>query len=320
MSSDWVRIASSVYDLSGPRLLEKWKHFSQHYLLASDQGKYVLTCSPTQQDRMVKSYQFQLMAALRDNGCQLVVLPVRISDGQYCHLDQDSWWTLREYVRSDKSPQWESPSLIRKAAHSLAALHRFGRSFADTLRTESDRTDLGWYYLPAMRWPDESEEIARGFRWDELGDSDADFVRAQLDYVGSFAAEAKAECEGCGAISITHQDYRPVNIRIWKGEVAEVWDFDMAVIDFSLYDVAFASLQYGGRECLFPDISLKMAGLFLREYIAQTDRIHLFERKDLLHWFLVVVVLRRLLLNYHIEERVRLLRMVANWDWKASSV
>ena len=73
-------------------------------------------------------------------------------------------------------------------------------------------------------------------------------------------------------LSITHQDYRPANLRIWESKLATVWDFDMAVIDYSLYDVAFASLQFGGRECLFPEVSLDLAKQFVEAYIAATDK------------------------------------------------
>ena len=317
MPDDWEQIAESVYGLSGLRLLETRKHFSRHHFLESDQGKQMLTCSRHQPERMAKKYQFHLMETLKANGYPLVTLPLPTKDEEYCYLDQNCWWTLRRCAPSDANPPWRSSTLIEKAACSLAALHRSGRRFENDLRAESGRKDLGWYYLPSTRWPDESEKIAGCFHWQVLRQEDARFVREQLSYVQNKAACVKAECEAGGALAVTHQDYRPANLRVWKGEIAEIWDFDMAVINFSLYDVAFASLQYGGRECLFPSLSLKKASLFIQAYTAETDKPQLFDQPDLFKWFLVVAVLRRLLLNYHIEDRVRLLRMIVSWDWQA---
>ena len=116
-------------------------------------------------------------------------------------------------------------------------------------------------------------------------------------------------------LAITHQDYRPANLRIWESKIATVWDFDMAVIDYSLYDVVFASLQFGGRECLFPEASLDLAKQFIETYIAATDKPEPIEEDGVLRWFLTVAVLRRLLLNYHIPERMELLRKISGWDW-----
>ena len=70
-----------------------------------------------------------------------------------------------------------------------------------------------------------------------------------------------------------------------------MWDFDLAVIDYSLYDVAFAALQFGGRECLFPDTSLELGTLFVQEYVNATDRPEPFSEDEVFRWFLAVVVL-----------------------------
>jgi Ser/Thr protein kinase RdoA (MazF antagonist) len=317
--SDWKQIAESKYGLTRPKLLESRKHHSQHFFIQSDQGKFVMTCSEYQPERMAKPYQFKLIECLQSNGYDLASLPVPTQDGEHCHLEQNSWWKLAEYAGSDPAPSWESTRLITQAAHSLAALHKAGRQIRPDLHAESDRGDLGWYYMPSTRWPDHADAIASKFRWEDLNEEDTVFVKAQVDYIRDHAQGVKALCTAGGAVAITHQDYRPINIRVLNGDIAEIWDFDLSVVDFSLYDVAFASLQYGGRECLFPDISLNLGGLFLREYIKVTDKPKLFEEQGLLHWFLIMVVLRRLLMNYGIGKRIRLLRMVESWDWQASS-
>lgn len=315
MDNRWNDIATAVYGLTNLRLIETRDHFSNHFFIESSQERFVLSCSPFQADRMVKSYQFQLMEVLKCNGFRHVSLPIQTLNGRYCYWGRKDWWVLNPYMPSDELPPWDSRDLITEAAQTLAALHSAGRKYRDELRAESEREDLGWYYVPSTRWAELSEKIAGAFHWNELSEDDALFLRSQLHFVQSNAAAIKSLCDEWGILSITHQDYRPANLRVWESKIATVWDFDMAVIDYSLYDVAFASLQFGGRECLFPEVSLDLAEHFVEAYIAATDKPKPFEEDGVLRWFLIVAVLRRLLLNYHIPERMELLRKIAGWDW-----
>ena len=315
MDNRWNDIATAAYGLTDLRLTESRAHFSTHFFIESSQGQFVLSCSPFQADRMVKSYQFQLMEVLKNNGFGQVSLPLQTLDGSYCYWGGEDWWVLNSYMPSDEHPPWDSRDLITEAAQTLAALHSAGRRYGDELQAESEREDLGWYYIPSTRWAESSAKIAGAFRWNELSEDDAAFLRSQLRFVQSNAAAIKSLCDEWGMRSITHQDYRPANLRIWESKIATVWDFDMAVIDYSLYDVAFASLQFGGRECLSPEVSLDLAKQFVEAYIAATDKPEPIEEDGVLRWFLTVAVLRRLLLNYHISERMELLRKIAGWNW-----
>ena len=65
----------------------------------------------------------------------------------------------------------------------------------------------------------------------------------------------------------------------------------------------------------FPEASLDLTKQFVEAYIATTDKPKPIEEDGVLRWFLTVAVLRRLLLNYHIPERMELLRKIAGWDW-----
>ena len=315
MDNRWNDIATAAYGLADLRLVESRAHFSNHFFIESSQGQFVLSCSRFQADRMVKSYQFQLIEGLKCNGFRQVSLPVQTLDGSYCYWGGEDWWVLNPYMPSDGNPPWDSRDLISEAARTLAALHSAGRRYRDELRAESEREDLGWYYVPSTRWADAAAKIAGAFEWNELSEDDAAFLRSQLRFVQSNAAAVKSICDEWGMLSITHQDYRPANLRIWESKIATVWDFDMAVIDYSLYDVAFASLQYGGRECLFPEVSLDLAKQFVEAYIAATDKPEPIGKGNVLRWFLTLAVLRRLLLNYHISERLELLRNIVGWDW-----
>ena len=315
MDNRWNDIATAAYGLTDLRLTESRAHFSNHFFIESSQGQFVLSCSPFQADRMIKSYQFQLMEVLKYNGFRQVSLPVQTLGGSYCYWGGEDWWVLNPYMPSDEHPPWDSRDLIAEAAQTLAALHSAGRRYGDELRAESAREDLGWYYVPSTRWSELSAKIAGPFRWSELSEDDAAFLRSQFLFIKSNASAVKSLCDERGMMSITHQDYRPANLRIWESKIATVWDFDMAVIDYSLYDVAFASLQFGGRECLFPEASLDLAKQFVEAYIAATDKPEPIGKDGVLRWFLTVAVLRRLLLNYHIPERMELLRKIAGWDW-----
>ncbi len=313
---EWLTVASEVYGLTSPMLSEVRDHHSRHFFLGAEEGRYVLSRSRVQPDRMAKSYQFDLIRTLRSNGFRRASLPVRTKIGSYCHLRRSSWWVLKRYTGCDSSASSSTPAAVAEAARVLAELHRCGSGFPERLSQESDRDDLGAYYLPLIRWPDWSEDIASGFHWHELDGSNSSFVRSQLELVQRETADIRSWCAAACALSITHQDYRPANLCFADETVREVWDFDMAVIDCCVSDVAFAALQFGGRECLFPDASLELAGRFIREYIAASGIMDLQRESKILRWFFAVTILRRLLLNYHAAERIELLRLVLDADWR----
>ena len=200
MHNRWNDIATAAYGLTDLRLLESRAHFSTHFFIESSQGQFVLSCSPFQADRMVKSYQFQLMEVLRNNGFGQVSLPVQTLDGRYCYWGGKDWWVLNPYMPSDEHPPWDSRDLITEAAQTLAALHSAGRRYGDELQAESARKDLGWYYVPSTRWAKLSPKIARAFRWDELSEDDAAFLRSQLRFVQSNATTVKSLCDGSGLV------------------------------------------------------------------------------------------------------------------------
>ena len=58
---------------------------------------------------------------------------------------------------------------IATAAYGLTDLrliesHSAGRRYGDKLQAESEREDLGWYYIPSTRWAELSPKIAGAFR------------------------------------------------------------------------------------------------------------------------------------------------------------
>jgi len=130
----------------------------------------------------------------------------------------------------------------------------------------------------------------------------ADAAPAVLDEVGRR-----------GLVGLTHQDVRPVNCRVAGGVVVELWDWDLARLDCVLYDLAFSCLQFG-PECLFPDVSLTLAQVFINAYTHAQQHPDLEQSiAELLPWFLRLVVLKRLLLNWHIPARLQLLDQVEAW-------
>jgi len=95
-------------------------------------------------------------------------------------------------------------------------------------------------------------------------------------------------------------------------------DWDLARPDCPLYDAAFASLQFGGRECLFDGVPLELGYLFIRTYAEQAGLgAWLSEHPEFARWICRVTILKRLLHNWHVASRTRLLRSVdnAHWGW-----
>lgn len=87
--------------------------------------------------------------------------------------------------------------------------------------------------------------------------------------------------------------------------------WDLARPNWPLYDPAFASLQFGGRECLFDDVSWGLAHLFFRTHAERAGlRGWLSERPEFVRWVYRVTILKRLLRNWHVVSRTRLLQSV----------
>jgi Ser/Thr protein kinase RdoA (MazF antagonist) len=312
MTDTWKSVAISFYGLCNPNLLYTQKHQSFHYFIEDHDRRYVLSSSSQETNRLPKTYQFDIISFLISQNYEFTTLPIQTTQGEFCLVYEDQWWVLKQFGISDRSPNWESEELVKKAARGSAMLHELGKDYKDKIR-EISQVKLAPFYWSSIEWAKQINQIAKGFHWSNLSTTDTKLIVTAIDFIEDNLSEIELQINLHKLQSITHQDYRPANIRVLQGEILEVWDFDLARIDCSLYDLAFSCLQFGGRECLFPNISLVLADSFITEYLAVRGLEFLrFQYQYILKWFLTVAVLKRLLMNWHITDRINLLERINN--------
>jgi hypothetical protein len=188
---------------------------------------------------------------------------------------------------------------------------------------------------PALSAPVRDPDSLDPFHWsvdDVLHRVDAllDCVRARHDreqarslrrVVERLTDEARAIVRAAqqhGLVGLTHQDFRRANLRVHQRKVAEVWDWDLARVDRTLYDVAFGCLQFMGHDCLgVPagwnrrDRQIQLALGFVAEYVRARRLQQLRELvPQLLPWYLRYAIVKRILVGNSIRDRLALLRQV----------
>lgn len=311
-ADDWQVVATAHFDLAAPRLWDQRRHHSHHYFLQTDGRRLVLSRAPVEPHRPPFDYQFMILRALLAAGFGKARLPLPARDGALYVCHNDCWWTLRPYGPSDPNPPWASAALVRQAARTLASLHQ-AAAVARAL------PDLDAHALDPFHWTSAEfisglDQILDRFHWYQLDPGQRRRLQRSVRQLVDAAPGVLAAARRRGLVGVTHQDLRPVNCRVVGGAVVEVWDWDLARLDCVLYDLAFSCLQFGGRECLFPDTSLALAQVFIDEYVHTRRQPGLEgDVAALLPWFLRLVVLKRLLLNWHIPDRLRLLDQVEQW-------
>jgi len=220
---------------------------------------------------------------------------------------------------SEQTPtDWSDPTMVAEAARLLAAMHaaadrtpREGFAFAEGA--------LHPFHWDSLSWAGQMDRIWQArFQKDAISPQDLAYLESVVARValGQPAVERLAAGNRL-RWTLTHQDFRPANICCREGRIAEVWDWDLARIDLALYDVAFAALQFGGRECLFSDVSLVLADTFICTYLeCRADDAAAMAK--VLPWFLEMCVLKRILMNWHVVDRIRLLRKIdaMTWSWR----
>jgi hypothetical protein len=308
---EWFNVLANAFGLNDLRLTRQRKHHSLHYFVCNDQSRYVLSKTRRDPTAIPKPYQYELIRQLHRNGFNQVSLPVESTDGQYTVPGDDSWWTLSNYRSTRRAFAWDLNDSVVAAAHLLVRIHRCGvvsQIDANDLDDETVRP-LFW---SSFRFARRLEDVAKSFQWWRLDSGDQQLVRAAIQFVVSQCDAVHSWCQSNNMWCITHNDFRPANIRTSPSGLAEVWDWDLSRIDCAMVDVAFASLQFCGRECLFPNISLEAAENFVRFYLLYME-LPVCRRWSLtMKWFMVLVVLKRMLHNWHIYDRLELLEKIAD--------
>lgn len=308
--SSWRRIAAKNYGLREPLLLQERRHFSRHYFIANGSASYVLSRVTKATDRLPFGLQFKIMALLRRGGVTTVNMPVLTRGGKPYVDDGTDYWFLRRFRASDSVIWRVTPDLVKAAASALVPVHVAG---SDAQRMVAlggvDHTRLAPYYLPVEAF---FEALGRNFPQDVISGLSA----TDRSLLGRTVAELResrqkmlTESREQNLVGITHHDFRPDNLLVRDRKVVEIIDWDCASIDHQLYDVAFAALQYGQRQCLH-DADIGLAKVFIDRYLTERGREHL--HPELMRWFLRFTVVKRLLIKGRNNERIRLLRALEN--------
>ena len=308
MSQTWQNVLADHYLLPRAELAEQRTHHSDHYFLASPQGRHVLSRYAHDPGRPPFDTQFLALTALQRAGFGPIRLPVpTASGGHYATVGADRW-VLRRYTSADPRTDWTGHSLVQHAATVLADLHQAAAAAGPGLLPTLEPDDLTAFHWSVEDFLARLDGILADFPWHTL-DRESDYrLRSLVDWLTANAADVLSNAAKHDLVGLTHQDFRPANLRVRHGQIVDVLDWDLTRTDHQLYDAAFSALQYGGRECLFPDIDLELSDAFLRTYLARRNLPHLDrEVPELVPWMLRFTVCKRLLLGWHIPARLDLL-------------
>ena len=306
MCGSWKDVAVAHYGLPAPQLWQWKKTYSTHYFIRSGTGAYVLSRVRKEARRPPFADQFTAIATLRAGGFDLAHLPRRTRDGGLYVEGAEAFWYLRDYIPHGPV-RWDE-RLVAHAAVTLTRMHRAGRVPAGhPPRAGADGLD-------PFHWP--VADAVRGLptllpRLDHvpLRPSERRYVSDMAHRLADRAAATLREATTLGLSGLTHHDFRPDNIVVRDARIAAVLDWDRTTPDHQLFDVAFAALQFGRRQCLFPGADLRLAGRFVSAYVhsrftgAAAD-----ETIRATSWMMLFVVVRRLLVGGQERARLRLLR------------
>jgi len=307
MCGSWKEVAEAHYGLRAPLLWQWKKTYSTHYFIRSGAGAYVLSRVRKEARRPPFADQFTAIATLRAGGFDLAHLPRRTRDGGLYVEGAQAYWYLRDYIPQPGPVRWDE-RLVAHAAVTLARLHRAGRAPAGHPRR--GRADG----LDPFHWP--VADAVRGLpmllpRLDlvPLRPSERRYVRDIARRLGDRAAATLRDATTLGLSGLTHHDFRPDNIVVRDARIAAVLDWDRTTLDHQLFDVAFAALQFGNRQCLFPGADLALARRFVSAYVhSRFTGPAADEALRATSWMMLFVVVRRLLVGGQERARLRLLR------------
>lgn len=308
----WSDIASREYGLPDAQLVRKRSSFSLHYFLTVESGTgFILSRVPRDPRRLPFYQQFRVIDALYGSGLREVRPTRRTRDDEAYVSAQDHYWYMREFVAVDELTDWLAPSMIERAARILAVVHTIGTDRwigrVDLPATDPGRLDP--YFWPLDTSVEKLDDLVAAFDWLEFDISDEIYLRQKLTWLAEEAHDFLAAAATFGLTGLIHADLRPDNILVRHGHIAQIVDWDCARRDHQLVDVAYAALQFGGRQCLSSSAHLSSARVFTDAYLQHrglADRAA--EIVPLVEWAQQFIVMKRLLLSGRSHDRLRLLR------------
>lgn len=307
MCGSWKEVAEARYGLRAPRLWQVKESYSTHYFIRSGPGTYVLSRVRKEARRPPFADQFTAIATLRAGGFDLAHLPRRTRQGGLYVECPSDYWYLRDYISQPGPVRWDE-RLVAHAAVTLARLHRAGRAPAGhRLRGRADRLDpFHWPVTDAVRG---LPTLLRRLEPAPLSAAERRYVRDVARRLGDRAAGTLRQATALGLSGLTHHDFRPDNLVVRDGRIAAVLDWDRTTTDHQLFDVAFAALQFGTRQCLFPGPDMRLACRFVSAYVdCRFTGAAAAEAVRATTWMMLFCVVRRLLVGGRVRDRLRLLR------------
>lgn len=305
MCGSWEEVAEAHYGLRAPLLWLWKKNYSRHYFIRSGSGSYVLSRVRKEPRRPPFADQFTAIATLRAGGFDLAHLPRRTLDGGLYVEDAEAYWYLRDYIPQPGPVRWDR-RLVAHAAVTLARMHRAGRASAGRPPRADGLDPFHWPVADAVR--DLPTLLAR-LEHTPLLPPERRYVRDIARRLGDRAAATLRDASTLGLSGLTHHDFRPDNMVVRDARIAAVLDWDRTTPDHQLFDVAFAALQFGHRQCLFPGVDLRLAARFVSAYVNfRFAGTAAGEATRATAWMMLFVVVRRLLVGGQEYERLRLLR------------
>jgi Ser/Thr protein kinase RdoA (MazF antagonist) len=306
MCGSWKEVAEAHYGLRAPLLWQHRTSYSTHYFIRSGPGAYVLSRVRKEARRPPFADQFTAIATLRAGGFDLAHLPRRTRAGGLYVEHADAYWYLRDYIAQPSAVAWHD-GLVAHAAETLVRLHRAGRVHGPAGAPGAEPLD-------PFHWP--VADAVRGLpvlltRLDTapLRSSERLYVHDMARRLGDRSGAVLRAASALGLSGLTHHDFRPDNLVVRDDRIVAVLDWDRTATDHQLFDVAFAALQFGHRQCLFPGADLRLAAHFVAAYV--NSRFTGSAADDAARataWMMLFVVVRRLLVGGGERARLRLLR------------
>jgi hypothetical protein len=303
----WRSVLDQYYGFTDAVLLDEIKSHNSHYRIdSSAAGELMLSCREIQGGLARFRFTQMLLSDLRP---YLETLqPPRLTKSGLAYVSRAGhFWQLADFVGTDHA-DWTSADLISDSAHRLAEFHEVAS--LRRINFPFAQSDLASFEWSMHEWDKSIDGHVKPFV--RSGKYDDETVRTVIDFAGHLrrlAVECRDLVETHGLFGITHQDYRPANLCVVEGKVKYIWDWDLARNDVVLYDVAFASMQFGTREVVFPQFHVGRAELFITEYAAARHiDVNQGPFRRILSWCFVAVVLKRLLNGWHVDSRRQVLR------------
>ncbi|MQA95563.1 MAG: phosphotransferase [Streptosporangiales bacterium] len=310
MNDLWQKVLADHYGRPETELMARLTCYSRHYFVTAQDGGHVLSRTVPEPRRLPYELQFGIVRGLLRRGVRTVQPPVLTTAGEPYVVTADGHrWCLRAYTPNDHIASWFLPDRIESAARHLAGLHRAG---AGSWWTEQGLPDIDPATVDPFHW--ETGEVLDRLPWLLARAARSGITADALARVTAAARALSDErdqldlAHRLGLYGLAHEDYRPDNLLVRNGKVVRILDWDLARRDHQLYDLAFAALQFGGRQCLRPSTSLVLADQFIDAYLKARELPGLrTEHPRLIDWMLRFAVVKRLFTNGITEERLRLL-------------